>query len=137
MEGAVTLKLSKASEGKLNAALQVWAKRAEINKPEVLLQAGHVGADFCKIKCPVDTNRLRVSIGSLDPGKEGIFELTPIGMQFGTSVSYAIDVELGHKTRLKKPTPGKKSYVKGQHYMLRGVQAAVPSMVGILSGVLD
>lgn len=184
-EGAVTLKLRKGDEQKLNAALEVFAKRAEINKPEVLIEAGHKGASHCRKKCPVDKGHLRASIGI--PAKEGIFELAPQGMIFGTAKSYALAVEEGSKPhiipvgekgflawkggavaqkisfgnsgiiagkmqyRTKKGNlsvdrgrgewiytkkPVKHPGTKGQHFMLRGVEQAVPEIVDILSGII-
>jgi len=119
---------------KLRSALKDLLEDTQRNIPKILRQAGHAGVALCKIECPVDTGRLKESIGN--PTKEGIFDVTRNAVVFGTAVDYAFHVEFGHRTRLKKPTPGKKSFVKGRYYMLRGVQKAVPLMIDILKGVI-
>lgn len=134
MAEIVTLKLRRGDKEKLRAALKKLLAKVDRNTPILLSQAGKFGASFCKIECPVDTGRLKTSIG--DPLNEGIFTVTRNSVIFGTAVKYAIPVELGHKTRLKEPTPGKKAFVKGRHYMLKGVQKAIPGIIDILKGVL-
>ena len=53
-----------------------------------LSQAGHLLAGYCRVECPVDTGRLRASIGN--PSQEGgIFREFPQYIIFGTSVYYA------------------------------------------------
>lgn len=139
---------------KLKIALRELLMKAEVNIPIILAQAGQVGVSYCKIGCPVDTGRLRGSIGN--PSEEGIFDVTRNSVAFGTAVEYAFDVEFGTAPHIIKP--GSKGFLawkdkttkkwiytkkeihhpgtKGRHYMLTGVQAAVPSMIGVLSGVL-
>jgi len=117
---AVTLKLRPGDQQKLNKALQELAQRTDMNIPIVLKQAGHVGVSYCKITCPVVTGRLRGSIGN--PTKEGVFKLDKNSITFGTAVEYAVKVELTSR--------------KNRHYMLRGVEQAVPSIIKVLSGVI-
>lgn len=132
-EGTVTLKLKKGDKEKLQRALEAQLKKADANTPIVLMQAGHKGASYCKKACPVKTGRLRGTIGNpgyVNPkqgkgggifklGESGILGVGGItGVMFGTAVEYAIPVE------------------NRKHYMLRGVEQAVPDMVKILSGVI-
>jgi len=128
-EGMITLKLRPGDQEKLQRALEAQLKKVNMNTPIVLAQAGHKGADYCKKEAPVDTGRLRASIGN--PTKGGIFKLGEsgvlglggiTGIMFGTAVEYALAVEKNHKTK--------------SHYMLRGVTEAVPDMVAILTGVM-
>ena len=123
----ITLKLKKGDQEKLQRALEAQLKKVNMNTPIVLAQAGHKGADYCKKEVPVDTGRLRASIGN--PTKGGIFQIgksgisgSATGVMFGTAVEYALAVEKNHKTK--------------SHYMLRGVTEAVPDMVAILTGVM-
>ena len=132
-EGMITLKLKKGDQEKLQRALEAQLKKVNMNTPIVLAQAGHKGADYCKktAPCPVDTGRLRGTIGNpgyinKKQGKGGgIFKLGKssifggaTGVMFGTAVEYAHPVE------------------KRTHFMLQGVTAAVPDMVNILTGVM-
>ena len=139
---------------KLYAALRGLLAKTEANIPIVLTQAGQIGVSYCKIDAPVDTGRLRASIGN--PSKSGIFDVTRNSVAFGTAVEYAFDVEFGTKPHIIKP--GEKGFLawkdkktkkwvytrkevhhpgtKGQYYMLRGVQAAVPGMIQVLKGVI-
>lgn len=180
MAGEVSILEIKGTE-KLKAALDKLLKTADKNIPIVLMQAGQVGVSHCKIECPVDTGRLRASIGN--PTKKGIFETTRKGVAFGTAVDYAFDVEFGTKPHIIKPKKkkvlrwpipvgqeikftekgikrGKKLYIskktgklikkkqyafakfvkhpgtKGQHFMLKGVQKAVPDIIKVLKGVI-
>jgi len=187
-EGSVTLKLRPGDQEKLSMALKVLGQKVDMNTPIVLAAAGHRGADYCKMNCPVVYGELRASIGN--PAKNGIFQIAPagvgMGIMFGTAVSYAIPVEEGTKPHIIKPVKakvlawpvgpvGQKIKVsatgikrggllyrtsggkltgksqegeyrfakvvhhpgfQGRHYMLRGVQQAVPEMVKILSGVV-
>jgi len=133
----IKLKLRPGDQEKLQRALEAQLAKADANTPIVLAQAGHEGASYCKKKCPVDTGRLRGTIGNpgyINPkqgkgggifrfgesGKLGLGGIT--GIMFGTAVEYAVKVENTHKTK--------------SHYMLRGVTAAIPKMVDILSGVI-
>ena len=120
MQDSITLKLKKSSQQKLNMALKGLLLRADTNTPVVLAQAGHVGASYCKITCPVVTGRLMGSIGN--PTKGGVFQLDRNSITFGTAVEYAVKVEYTSK--------------KNKHYMLRGVEQAVPAMVKVLAGVV-
>ena len=160
-EGMITLKLKKGDQEKLQRALEAQLKNVNMNTPVVLAQAGHKGASYCRKAAPVDTSRLRASIGI--PTKGGIFQIgksgisgSATGVMFGTAVEYAIDVEQGTKPHTievgkkgflawkdkktkewiytKKPVdhPG----TKGSHFMLRGVTEAIPDMVNILTGVM-
>lgn len=128
----VTLKLRKGDQEKLQRALEAQLAKADMNTPTVLAQAGHKGAAYCKIECPVITGRLRGTIGNpgyINPKQKkggGIFKIgesggifgTATGVMFGTAVEYAVPVEYK------------------RHYMLKGVTKAVPDMIKILSGVL-
>ena len=123
----VTLTLRPGDQQKLQMALKGLVQKATVNTPVVLAQAGQVGASSCRTKCPVDTGRLRASIGN--PTKGGIFQIgksgilgSATGVMFGTAVEYALAVEKNHKTK--------------SHYMLRGVTTAVPDIVAILTGVM-
>ena len=134
-EGMITLKLRPGDQEKLQRALEAQLKKVDMNTPIVLAQAGHKGADYCKktAPCPVDTGRLRGTIGNPgyinkqqgkgggifkfgESGKLGLGGIT--GIMFGTAVEYAHPVE------------------KRTHFMLQGVTAAVPDMVAILTGVM-
>ena len=131
----VTLKLRPGDQQKLQGALEAQLKKANMNTPIVLAEAGHKGAAYCKTTapCPVDTGRLRGTIGVPgyinkkqgkgggifkfgESGKLGLGGIT--GIMWGTSVEYALPVE------------------KRTHFMLKGVTAAVPDMVAILTGVM-
>lgn len=153
MPGQIAILKIKGMEN-LKVKLKELLMRVDINTPIVLAQAGQVGVSYCKINCPVDTGRLRGSIGN--PMKEGIFDVTRNSVAFGTAVYYAFDQEFGTAPYLIEPgskgflawkdkATGKYIYTKkavhhpampGRHYMLTGVQAAVPSMIGVLTGVL-
>ena len=134
-EGMITLKLKRGDQEKLQRALESQLNNVNMNTPVVLAQAGHKGASYCKKAAPVDTGRLRGTIGvpgyiNKKQGKGGgIFKLGKssifggaTGVMFGTAVEYAMHVERNHKTK--------------SHYMLRGVTEAIPDMVNILTGVM-
>jgi len=131
-EGMVTLKLRRGDKEKLSAALKVLKTRVDLNTPEVLAKAGQIGVGYCKLNCPVITNRLRASIGM--PSKGGVFEMVTtgrgMGVMFGTAVHYAIYVEEGVDPHGNNPG------FRGRHYMLKGVQQAVSPMVDVLTGVI-
>lgn len=142
----------------LKKAFKELIARADRNTPNILRQAGLKGVGFCKLECPVDLGGLRASIGN--PNKNGVFDVTRNSVIFGTAVHYAFHVELGTRPHIispKAPPAGKgflawkdkktKEWIytkkpvhhpgtKGTHFMLKGVQKAVPGIIKILKGVL-
>lgn len=76
------------------------AKTVEVLTQNTLLMAG-----YCKTECPVDSGRLRASIGGT--GKEGIFSVNPKYGMFGTAVHYAFPVEFGTNPYVIKPKNAK------------------------------
>ena len=155
MAEIVTLKIKEKDKRELKMALQGLLNRADRNTPIVLAQAGQVGVGFCKIECPVNLGGLRGSIGN--PSERGIFDVTRNSVVFGTAVHYALHVELGTRPHIISPKPPKgflawqdketREWIytkkpvkhpgtKGAHFMLKGVQKAVPNMIKVLKGIL-
>ena len=138
---------------KLKKALEDLLAKADRNTPIILAQAGQIGVGFCKIECPVDLGHLRASIGN--PTEEGIFDVTRNAVAFGTAVDYAFPVEFGSRPHIIKPKTKKalrwkdkstNEYIfakkvkhpgtKGRHFMLKGIQNAVPGIIKVLKGIL-
>ena len=77
----------------LQSKLKLLKEIDKAKRDICLNQAGHLMAGFCKVNCPVDTGRLRASIGN--PSGGGVFSSYPGFIIFGTSVYYALWVEDG------------------------------------------
>jgi len=105
----------------IEQAQRAFLRYAEVSGPvlkKVLEASGAEVVRNCKDRCPVDTGRLKGSIGEVD--NEGIWELVEtshmLKLKVGTSVEYAYDVEV---------LPN--YHEVGQaHYMEEGANASVP-----------
>ena len=89
----------------LQEKLKLLKNIVEAKRTVGLNQAGHLMAGYCKVNCPVDTGRLRASIGS--PSGGGVFNSYPTFIVFGTAVYYALWVEDGTQPHIIKPKNGK------------------------------
>jgi len=75
--------------------------KSKTRAPVVLAKCGHVIAGYQKVNCPVDTGRLRASIGN--PSKDGVFTVNQLSVKVGTAVEYGPDVEFGTRSHVIKP----------------------------------
>lgn len=100
------------------------AKKFDEEKENELEVITNVAEGNIKAVTPVDTGTLRRSITHkiINPNTS---EVGP-----GPEAPYAEDVNYGHKT-------SNGGYVKGQHYMEKGLQAAEPQMDAELNRWLD
>lgn len=87
--------------GELKAKLELLRKVTAAQRGTCLKQGGHLMVGFCKVNCPVDTGRLRASIGN--PTQDGVFDSYPDEVVFGTSVYYAGWVEDGTQPHVILP----------------------------------
>jgi hypothetical protein len=86
MQVKITINGAQNIQGAINARLQKFAAKVD----QAVQGAGIDCQALAKQACPVDTGRLRASI-QYTPGK--------LKCSVGTNVSYAPDVELGHRSR--------------------------------------
>lgn len=90
-----------------------------------------VGSE-AKMRAPVDTGRLRASIGAVS--SLGVFEVKPIGTQIvgriGSRVVYAPYQELGWTTRSGRHIPGR-------HYLEGALKAKADAVVKLFERIID
>lgn len=90
-----------------------------------------VGSE-AKMRAPVDTGRLRASIGVKT--QQGIYEVKPIGAEIvgriGSRVVYAPYQELGWTTRSGRHIPGR-------HYLEGALKAKADAVVKLFERIID